>query len=170
MSKAFGYCDPAFAKIGDIFTKAIESEHELGASLAIEYKGRMVVDMFGGHKDIERTKPWEEDTIVNVFSVTKGVAATCIAKLIDEGKLDVNNKVSFYWPEYGCNGKENTKVSDLLSHRSAMFGFQEGMPSGPWQNWEVFTKALESQKPFKEPGSAQGGDWSPAPRGPAGAP
>ena len=76
MSKAFGYCDPAFAKIGDIFTKAIESEHELGASLAIEYKGRMVVDMFGGHKDIERTKPWEEDTIVNVFSVTKGVAAT----------------------------------------------------------------------------------------------
>ena len=156
MSKASGYCDPAFAKIGDVFTKAIESEFELGASLAIEHKGKMVVDMFGGHKDIKRTKPWEENTIVNVFSVTKGVAATCIAKLIDEGKLDVNNKVSFYWPEYGCNGKENTRVSDLLCHRSAMFGFQDGMPSGQWQNWEVFTKALETQKPFKEPGSAQG--------------
>ena len=86
MSKASGYCDPAFAKIGDVFTEAIESEFELGASLAIEHKGKMVVDMFGGHKDIKRTKPWEENTIVNVFSVTKGVAATCIAKLIDEGK------------------------------------------------------------------------------------
>jgi len=156
MSKVSGYCDPAFTKIGDVFTKAIESEYELGASLAIEYKGKTVLNMFGGHKDIKRTKPWEEDTIVNVFSVTKGIAATCIAKLIDEGKLDVNNKVSFYWPEYGCNGKENTKVSDLLCHRSAMFGFQEGMPSGSWQNWEAFTKALASQKPFKEPGTSQG--------------
>ena len=156
MSKVSGYCDPAFTKIGNVFTKAIESEYELGASLAIEYKGKTVLNMFGGHKDIKRTKPWEEDTIVNVFSVTKGIAATCIAKLIDEGKLDVNNKVSFYWPEYGCNGKENTKVSDLLCHRSAMFGFQEGMPSGSWQNWEAFTKALASQKPFKEPGTSQG--------------
>ena len=156
MSKVSGYCDPAFAKVGEIFSQAIESEYELGASLAIEHKGKMVVNMFGGHKDLQRAKPWEQNTIVNVFSVTKGVTAICIARLIDEGRLDVDKKVSFYWPEYGCNGKEDTKVSDLLCHRAGMFGFQDGMPSGSWQHWENFSTALAAQKPFKKPGSAQG--------------
>ena len=156
MSKVSGYCDPAFAKVGEIFSQAIASEYELGASLAIEHKGKMVVNMFGGHKDLQRAKPWEQNTIVNVFSVTKGVTAICIARLIDEGRLDVDKKVSFYWPEYGCNGKEDTKVSDLLCHRAGMFGFQDGMPSGSWQHWENFSTALAAQKPFKEPGSAQG--------------
>ena len=156
MKKVSGYCDPNFSEVGEIFTRAIESGHETGAALAIEHEGKMVVDLYGGHKDSARTQSWEEDTMVNVFSVTKGVTATCIARLIDQGKLDVNKKVSDYWPEYGCNGKENTKVSDFLCHRSNNFGFQDGTPSGSWQNWDIFTSTLAKQKPFYEPGSSQG--------------
>ena len=156
MSKASGHCDSKFSVISKIFNKAIESGFETGAAIAIEHKGEMVVNMHGGFKDAAKTMPWEADTMVNVFSVTKGVTATCIARLIDQGKLDVNQKVSYYWPEYGCNGKEDTKVSDFLCHRSNNFGFRDGIPSGSWQDWDLFTKILEQQAPFKEPGSTQG--------------
>ena len=151
-----GYCDPKFEKIKTVFSKAIVSGHELGASLAIEYKGEMVVNLFGGYKDANRKQPWEQKTWVNVFSVTKAVTATCIAKLIDEGKLDFNEKVSTYWPEYGKNGKENTKVSDFLCHRAGMFGFSDGLPITNWTKWEHFTNALQNQKPLRKPGSSQG--------------
>ena len=151
-----GYCDSRFKKIESIFTEAIESGHELGASLAIEHEGEMVVNLFGGHKDENRKDSWEQETWVNVFSVTKAVTATCIAKLIDEGKLDFNEKVTTYWPEFGNNGKENTKVSDFLCHRAGMFGFSEGIPITNWTKWDHFTKALQEQKPIREPGSSQG--------------
>ena len=151
-----GYCDPKFKKIESIFSEAINSGHELGASVAIEYEGEMVVNLFGGHKDEKREKVWEQNTWVNVFSVTKAVTATCIAKLIEEGKLDCNEKVTTYWPEYGNNGKENTKVSDFLCHRAGMFGFSEGIPITNWTKFEHFREALEKQKPIREPGSSQG--------------
>ena len=123
-----GYCDPKFQKVYDIFLDAITSGFETGASLAIEYQGEMIVNLWGGYQDAKKTKAWEEETLVNVFSVTKGVTATCISRLIDQGQLDPNKRVGHYWPEYSCNGKENTKVSDLLCHRASMFGFKDGIP------------------------------------------
>ena len=151
-----GYCHPKFHKIETIFSEAIKSGHELGASVAIEHEGEMVVNLFGGHKDEKREKVWEQNTWVNVFSVPKAVTATCIDKLIEEGKLDCNEKVTTYWPEYGNNGKEDTKVSDFLCHRAGMFGFSEGIPITNWTKFEHFTEALEKQKPIREPGSSQG--------------
>ncbi|MDB4244407.1 beta-lactamase family protein [Gammaproteobacteria bacterium] len=155
MSIISGYCDPNFLEIEDIFLKSIESNHETGASVAIEYQGKLIVDLFGGHADAAKKNPWNENTLVNVFSVTKGVTAACVAMLIDQDKLDVNSKVSQYWPEYACNGKENTKVIDFLCHRSNNFAFRNGIPVDSWQNWDTFTKALAEQKPFGEPGSSQ---------------
>jgi CubicO group peptidase (beta-lactamase class C family) len=112
--------------------------------------------LWGGHTDALRTSSWQEDTLVNVWSVTKGVTATCIAKLINDGLIDPQEKVSTYWPEYGCNGKEDTKVSDFLCHRAGMFGFQEGVPDGSWRDWKKFTDRLQNQAPIREPGSSQG--------------
>jgi CubicO group peptidase (beta-lactamase class C family) len=80
-----GHCDPRFLEIKEIFAESIESHYEVGAALAIEHKGELVVNLWGGHKDAARTSSWEEDTLVNVWSVTKGVTATCIAKLINDG-------------------------------------------------------------------------------------
>ena len=155
MSMISGHCDPNFTEIKKIFTQSFDSGHETGASVAIEYKGRTIVDLFGGHTDAAKKNSWKENTLVNVFSVTKGVTAACVAMLIDQGKLDVNSKVSQYWPEYACNGKENTKVIDFLCHRSNNFAFRNGIPVDSWQNWDTFAKALAEQKPFGEPGSSQ---------------
>ena len=151
-----GNCDPKFHPVKEIFFNAIDGGFETGAAIAIEHKGKLVVNLWGGHKDANRTKEWEEDTLVNVFSVTKGITATCAARLIDQGKLNPNETVGYYWPEYSCNGKEKTKVSDFLCHRAGMFGFKGGMPSGSFQDWNKFTNHLESQSPYIEPGSSQG--------------
>lgn len=151
----FGYCDPRFEQVADVLRHSLESKFEVGASFAVEIEGEMVMDLWGGHKDAERTMPWQQDTIVNVFSVTKGVTAICAAKLIEQGHLDLHQKVSHYWPEYGCNGKENTTVLDFLCHRAAMFGFRDQVPLDDWTNWSQFTGMLAAQAPFAEPNSIQ---------------
>jgi CubicO group peptidase (beta-lactamase class C family) len=150
-----GYCDPRFEQVADVLRHSLESKFEVGASFAVEIEGEMVMDLWGGHKDAERTMPWQQDTIVNVFSVTKGVTAICAAKLIEQGRLDLHQKVSHYWPEYGCNGKENTTVIDLLCHRAGMFGFRDQVPLDDWTNWGQFTGMLAAQAPFAEPNSIQ---------------
>ena len=151
-----GHCDAQFLKLKSILEKQLNSNYELGASVSVEWQGREVVNLYGGFKDESKNCQWTEDTIVNVFSVTKAVSGICITKLIDDGLLDVDQNVSYYWPEYGCNGKENTKVIDFLTHRAGMFGFQDGIPKVPWSEWDIYVKALEKQKPFREPGVSQG--------------
>jgi CubicO group peptidase (beta-lactamase class C family) len=151
-----GYCDPKFQKISDAFSDAITSGFETGAAIAIEHQGKMIVNLWGGYQDASKTKAWEENTLINVFSVTKGVTATCISRLIDKGKLDPSKRVGDYWPEYSCNGKEDTKVSDLLCHRAGMFGFKEGIPSGSFLDWDKFTNPLQLQAPYRKPGISQG--------------
>jgi len=151
-----GYCDDRFLKIKNILSNQINSGYELGCSVAVEYKGKEVINLYGGYTDETKTNLWKKNTLVNVWSVTKAVTGVCIAKLISENKLDVNNKVSYYWPEYDCNGKSNTKVIDLLTHRAGMFAFEDNYPKCSWNDWEEFTSALEKQKPFREPGLSQG--------------
>jgi CubicO group peptidase (beta-lactamase class C family) len=151
-----GVCDPKFSEIQDIFEDAVSSGFDTGANIAIEHQGKMVVNLIGGHKDREGTDPWTNNTILNVFSTTKAVTAICIARLVDQGKLDLSKNVSDYWPEYACEGKENTKVSDFMCHRAGMFGFQGGMPDFKLSDWDSWTNALASQAPFRTPGTSQG--------------
>jgi CubicO group peptidase (beta-lactamase class C family) len=151
-----GYCDSKFEKVAEVFNRSFESEFEVGASFAVEIEGEMMINLWGGHQDAQRSQPWQEDTLVNVFSVTKGVTAICAARLIEQGRLDLEQKVSHYWPEYGCNGKENTTVLDVLCHRAGMFGFQNGVPLNQWTDWHQFTGLLGAQQPFAPPNSMQG--------------
>ena len=150
-----GYCDQRFEPVAEVFRASLSSKFEVGASFAVEHMGRTVIDLWGGHQDAERTKSWERDTIVNVFSVTKGVTAICVARLIEQGHIDINEKISCYWPDYGCNGKEDTTVLDVLCHRSANFGFQNEFPNENWTDWNLFTKTLSEQAPFEVPGTIQ---------------
>ncbi len=151
-----GHCDNQFSELKLILENQLKSNFELGASVAVEWKGKEVVNIYGGYTDSNKAFEWDENTLVNVFSVTKAVSGICVSKLIDNGLLDVNKKVSHYWPEYGCNGKENTKVIDFLTHRAGMFGFQEGIPKASWNDWDTYVKALEKQKPYITPGTSQG--------------
>ncbi|MFT7367152.1 MAG: CubicO group peptidase (beta-lactamase class C family), partial [Oceanospirillaceae bacterium] len=90
----FGFCDPRFKKVRDLFARSVESGYEVGATLAVEYRGEMVINLWGGYQDAAKTRLWQEDTLVNVFSVTKGIVATCIARLVEEKRLDIYQPVS----------------------------------------------------------------------------
>ena len=150
-----GHCDKKFIKIYEIFSDQLASGHELGCSVAIEYEGNEVANLFGGYANTSKSKIWKENTLVNVWSVTKAVTGICITRIINDGLLDVNKNVNYYWPEYDGN-KIDTKVIDILTHRAGMFGFKNGFPDCKWTDWDIFVKTLESQAPYHAPGLSQG--------------
>ena len=94
-----GYCDDRFLKIKNIFSNQINNGYELGCSVAVEYKGKEVINLYGGYTDETKTNLWKKNTLVNVWSVTKAVTGVCIVKLISENKL--NLIVLWYQINYG---------------------------------------------------------------------
>ena len=151
-----GDCDPRFDAVRAAF-EANWSEHgEVGASLSVMVGGETVVDLWGGHADAERSRSWERDTIANVYSSTKGVAAAAAAMLVDRGELDVERPVVDYWPEFGQAGKSEIKVRHLLTHEAGLAGVDEELPDGAVLDWDHMIGALERQAPMWTPGEGMG--------------
>ena len=151
-----GYCDDRFIEARKIFEKSLEDGFELGGAICLEVKGEKVLDLWGGHKDQDRTEAWEENTIVNVFSTTKGIAAICLLQLIEKGLIDIEKPVSNYWPEFSQNGKEDIPVKYLFCHKSGLCGVKEPLEAGAFSDWDLICNQLAKQEPLWEPGSAHG--------------
>ena len=151
-----GYCEDNFIEARNIFEKSISSGFELGGSIAVEVQGKKVIDLWGGHLDHSQSKAWEENTLVNVFSTTKGIAAICLLQLIEKGLLDIEKPVCEYWPEFSVNGKENIPVKYLFCHKAGLCGVREPLESGAFSNWNLITSELAKQEPLWEPGTAHG--------------
>ena len=151
-----GHCDPRFRAVEDAFRENFERFGEVGASVAILVDGEAVVDLWGGHMDAARTKAWDRDTIVNVWSTSKGITATCIHRLVDQGRLDLEAPVAKYWPEFAQAGKETLPVRYLLSHQAGLPAIREPLPVGSAFRWDVMTDALARQEPWWEPGTKHG--------------
>lgn len=156
MAQVHGHCDPEFQGLREVFEKNILSAEENGASIAVNVDGREVVSLWGGYADNARTKPWAENTIVNVYSCTKIVTALAMLKLIDRGTVSVNDKVAKYWPEFAANGKENIEIRHILSHSSGVAGWEKPMTMDDMYDLEKSTAALAAQAPFWEPGTMSG--------------
>ena len=151
-----GRVAPGFEPVRRTFAENFERDdayRELGASLAVYVGGERVVDLWGGWRDQARMTPWTQDTLANVWSATKGVAAIEVAALVDRGLLDYDVPVVRYWPEYGQNGKEKTTVAQLMSHQAGLPGFVEPMPLTDFYDWEIVTSRLAAQAPMWEPGT-----------------
>ncbi len=118
--------------------------------------GRVVVDLWGGHADAALTRPWRQDTIVNVFSTTKGITAICAHRLADQGLLDIDAPVVKYWPEFAQASKEEIPVRYLLSHRAGLPAIRALLPPGSAYDWGRMTSALAAEEPWWEPGSKHG--------------
>src|SRR5262245_18209953 len=97
-SEVHGTCDARFARVRDLFAEQLANPEELGAALAVTLGGRRVIDIWGGVADASRIRPWTADTLVNLFSTTKGMTAICAHRLADQGKLDLDAPVARYWP------------------------------------------------------------------------
>src|SRR5262245_14761641 len=124
-----GRCAPRFARVRDAFAANFEAGREVGASFAATVNGELVVDLWGGFADAARTRPWQRDTIANVFSTTKAITALCAHVLVDRGLLDVDAPVARYWPEFAQAGKDRMPVHYLLSHRAGLAAVRPRLPT-----------------------------------------
>ncbi len=151
-----GECAPRFGAVRDAFAANWSERGEVGASLCVIVGGETVVDLWGGHADAEGSRAWERDTIANVYSSTKGIAAVAAAMLVDRGQLEVERPVVEYWPEFGQAGKGEIPVRQLLTHEAGLAGVDEELPDGAALDWERMVGALERQAPMWAPGAGMG--------------
>ena len=151
-----GHCDPRFEKVRATLQANLNSGADVGASVAVTYKDELVVDLFGGHLDEDKTQPWQEDTIVNVYSTTKTMSFLCMLMLADRKLLNFDENVATYWPEFAANGKEQVKVWHLMNHAAGLSGMDVAVSSEDMYDWEKITSLLAAQAPWWEPGSAMG--------------
>lgn len=152
MAEAYGSCDPAFQSVRDLLQQKLAEGSEAGASICVNIDGQNVVDIWGGHADVNQTKPWEKDTITGVWSSTKVVTCLAAHMLVDRGLLDMDEKVASYWPEFGANGKENVKVSHLLSHSSGLPAWEGPITAAGMADVKTSTERLAAQAPWYTPG------------------
>jgi CubicO group peptidase (beta-lactamase class C family) len=151
-----GHCDERFASVKEAFTRNFDDQPEVGAAVAVTIAGQLVVDVWAGFADRERTRPWERDTIVNVFSTTKGIVTVCALRLVEQGKLDPDAPVAQYWPEFAAAGKEKITVAQLMSHQAGLPAIDAILPLDQSYAWEPLVTALAAQKPWWEPGTRGG--------------
>jgi CubicO group peptidase (beta-lactamase class C family) len=151
-----GHCEPGFARVRAGFARMLASGFEVGAALAVYVGAHPVVDLWGGHADAARTRPWERDTIVNLYSVGKAVGAICVLRLVEAGVLDLDAPVATYWPEFAQAGKARVVVRHLLTHQAALPAIARALPSDAWSHRDVMTAALAAQAPWWEPGAGHG--------------
>ncbi|WP_112467568.1 serine hydrolase domain-containing protein [Streptomyces triticisoli] len=151
-----GHCDPRFAAVRTAFEENFRDRGELGAAVAVTVGGETVVDLWGGWADAARTRPWERDTLVNVWSTTKGPTALCAHVLADRGLVDFDAPVAAYWPEFAAAGKEKVLVRHLLSHRAGLSGLREPHSLADLYDWELTCARLAATEPWWEPGTRSG--------------
>jgi CubicO group peptidase (beta-lactamase class C family) len=150
-----GECESRFAGVREVFAKSFATG-EVGAALAVTLAGRPVIDLWGGHCDAARTKPWTRDTLVNVYSTTKGMTALCANRLIERGKLDPDAPVARWWPEFAAAGKQSIPVRWLLSHQAGLPALREDVPHDQRFDWDFWIQALAAEAPWWEPGTQHG--------------
>jgi CubicO group peptidase (beta-lactamase class C family) len=156
LPEVHGRCEPAFWSLRRALAEIMETGAEVGAALAVHVGTQPVVDLWAGHTDSARTRPWAEHTIVNLYSVGKAVTAVCALRLVEGGALDLDAPVSRYWPEFAQAGKKHLPVRYLLTHQAALPAVFRPLPPGAVLQWEVMTEALAVQEPWWQPGAGHG--------------
>jgi CubicO group peptidase (beta-lactamase class C family) len=153
---AEGFTQDRFAAAKAAFEANFESGADLGASFCATVNGETVVDVWGGWADAAKTRPWNTDTIVNVYSTTKTMTALTALLIADRGELDFDAPVAKYWPEFAANGKGAIKVSHLMAHSAGMSGWREKITTKDLYDWDKVVSLLAAQAPLWEPGTKSG--------------
>src|ERR1700730_9208465 len=136
-----GKCDARFEPVREAFAENFVTRGDVGAAVAVTIDGKPVVDLWGGYADKARTRPWRHDTIVNVYSATKGVAATCLNRLVDEGRVALDAAVAAYWTELTKGVKDSLRGRWLLSHRAGLPAVRKTLPAEALLIWDSMTAA-----------------------------
>jgi CubicO group peptidase (beta-lactamase class C family) len=151
-----GVCDPAFVAVREALADNFRTHGELGAAVAVVVDGVPVVDLWAGWMDEARSRAWERDTLVDVFSVGKAIAATALLMLAERGRIDVEAPVARYWPEFAQAGKDGVTVRMLLAHTAGLPGIRPPLPDHAMYDWPLMTAALAAETPWWQPGAQVG--------------
>jgi len=151
-----GYCAPGFEGVLDAFTQNFEQRAELGASACLTVGSETKVDLWGGTADRKTGAAWAKDTISVVFSCTKGAAALCLHRLIEQGKIGLFDRVADIWPAFAQNGKQDTLVIHMLAHTSPVPHLRAPIRANGMEDFDYMTTRLEEEEAFWAPGTRQG--------------
>jgi CubicO group peptidase (beta-lactamase class C family) len=151
-----GSCDQRFVAVREALAANFREHQELGAAVAIVIDGRPVVDLWAGWMDQDRRRPWRRDTLVDVFSVGKAMAALCVLILVERGQVDLEAPVSRYWPEFAAAEKGDVTVRMVLAHRAGVPGIRRSLPERAAYDWDLMAAALAREEPWWEPGTKHG--------------
>ena len=143
--KMGGSWDRRFWPLAEAFRNNFDDGLELGASLAVTWRGRTVVDVWGGWADVERATSWRRNTIVQVFSVTKIMIVTAVLTLVDRGRLALDAPIARYWPEFAQGGKGEITLRDFLTHRGGVPGFRPQVSFEDLHDWTRMTERIAAQ-------------------------
>ena len=141
-----GHCDPAFGRVREAFERSFADYGQVGARVTIIQEGETVVDLWGGYKTEDRQAEWDEQTLVNCMSVTKGVVALAAHLLADRGLLDYDAPVADYWPEFGRAGKEAITVRQAISPQASL-AFIDAAEPGDANDWPTMIEKIGAQAP-----------------------
>jgi CubicO group peptidase (beta-lactamase class C family) len=156
MAEVQGNWDPRYEGVAATLAGSLEAGTDVGASVAVTVGGEPVVDIWGGFADEARTRPWEADTLTNVWSTTKTMTFLCALMLADRGELDFHAPVARYWPEFAAGGKAQVEVRHVMGHTAGLAGWTVPLASEELADWELCTSRLAAQEPWWEPGTASG--------------
>lgn len=151
-----GHVSAGFEAVRAVFAENFARRHELGGACCVYCRGERVVDLWGGVRDPASGAPWQEDTLVIVYSTTKGLAAMTLALAHSRGWLDYEERVGAYWPEFAQNGKEAITVRQLLAHQAGLFAFDAPVPKSVVADPDRLAEVLARQRPAWTPGTRQG--------------
>jgi CubicO group peptidase (beta-lactamase class C family) len=151
-----GTVAPGFESVRDVFEENFAARDEVGAACAVYHRGEKVVDLWGGLRDPKANAPWEEDTLVLVFSTTKGMSSLAMAVAHSRGLFDYDATVATYWPEFAAGGKQDVTVRQLLAHQAGVCAIDEKMDLDLLGDPDRVAAAIAKQDPLWEPGTSHG--------------
>ncbi|MFI1393204.1 serine hydrolase domain-containing protein [Streptomyces griseoaurantiacus] len=151
-----GGVEEGFGPLADEFVRNFTERGEIGAAFAVYQNGRKVVDLWGGYRDRHRHAPWAEDTMVTVYSSTKGVAGLLIARARDRGQIDYDRPVADYWPEFAAHGKSGITVRQLLAHQAGLSALSRPISLAELRDPTLRDALLADATPLWAPGSRHG--------------
>ena len=155
-SRVDGYVDQRFAPVRETFVDNFARRRELGAACCAYHHGNKVVDLWGGIRNPQTADPWDPDTMVIVYSATKGLAAMTLAIAHSRGWLDYDERVCAYWPEFAQQGKQRITVRQLLAHQAGLYALDRPVDRCLVADLDRLAIVLARQRPAWEPGTRQG--------------
>jgi CubicO group peptidase (beta-lactamase class C family) len=151
-----GTVAPGFEPVRAMFEKIFSDGWEVGAAVHVLLDGQPVVDLWGGAADETGTQPWKPDTIVNVWSTTKGWLALAMHMLADQRTIDFEKPVANYWPEFAQNGKGDVLLRHVLTHTAGLPAPSLKVPDEALYDWDAMVHSLEKSELFWQPGTKCG--------------